>query len=156
MHPGPVCTLKTDQLQSAGQDVLRSKPLIYVLSSNGLTTRCHHCLSEPEDASKLMRCSRCKFACYCSAQCQKKAWEAWHQRECPAIQSIAPAKPTETVLLMARLFWRRKREESSKGNKSSMMPLNSFGTTIESLFDDAQFLTSSSSSPKDPCPSWDR
>lgn len=30
----------------------------------------------------LKRCARCKLACYCSRECQKKHWKAGHKTNC--------------------------------------------------------------------------
>ena len=44
---------------------------------------CDACLSEPENG-KLKRCSLCKTAWYCNAQCQKKHWSE-HKSACKKI-----------------------------------------------------------------------
>lgn len=85
-----------------------------------------------------MRCSRCKFVKYCSQDCQRQSWTLWHQQECPAIQSIAPARPTETILLMARLLWRRSKEKDTVQHMN--FPSN---LTIDPRYSDIEFLTSS-------------
>lgn len=47
---------------------------------------------------KLLRCSSCRLADYCSAGCQRSAWREWHSFECKQVFTT-PAK----VALLARL-----------------------------------------------------
>jgi hypothetical protein len=43
---------------------------------------CRHCKrSKPQSGDRLLRCSRCKKAYYCSADCQKQDW-AVHKNKC--------------------------------------------------------------------------
>jgi hypothetical protein len=62
----------------------------------------------------------------------------WHQQECAALQSVAPARPTETVLLMARMFWRRAKESVTKTSVEKGKR-----RCIESTYSDVEFLMSS-------------
>lgn len=43
---------------------------------------CGNCGVMEETGKKLLRCSRCKIAMYCSKDCQVKAWKSGHKREC--------------------------------------------------------------------------
>ncbi|ELR25095.1 SET and MYND domain containing 3, putative [Acanthamoeba castellanii str. Neff] len=48
---------------------------------------------------------------YCNTECQRKDWAAVHKEECGMIQSVAPHKPTSSMLLMWRVLIRRIKEE---------------------------------------------
>uniref|UniRef100_A0AAR2L0B6 [histone H3]-lysine(4) N-trimethyltransferase n=1 Tax=Pygocentrus nattereri TaxID=42514 RepID=A0AAR2L0B6_PYGNA len=56
-------------------------------------------------SSKLLRCSQCKTARYCSVQCQKEAWPE-HKSECPCLKRVHPRIPTDSVRLTARIIFR--------------------------------------------------
>lgn len=43
---------------------------------------CDSCGVKAERGTKLMRCARCSMAYYCSAACQKSAWNAGHKQAC--------------------------------------------------------------------------
>lgn len=48
---------------------------------------CSYCgmpssLLEIETGKKLLRCTRCKVALYCSKECQTKCWKTGHKKEC--------------------------------------------------------------------------
>ncbi|KAI5922011.1 MYND finger [Camillea tinctor] len=49
---------------------------------NLLADKCRNCnATEGKNGEKLLKCSRCKEAMYCSAECQKKDWKK-HRMEC--------------------------------------------------------------------------
>ena len=48
---------------------------------------CHHCGTL---SLKLLKCSRCKQASYCSTACQRAAWAAGHKHECAATRTTKP------------------------------------------------------------------
>ena len=52
---------------------------------------CAACGRRPTAAAPLKKCSRCKRAAYCSADCQKEAWPT-HRRYCAAV--VAPGRTT--------------------------------------------------------------
>ncbi|XP_054405949.1 histone-lysine N-methyltransferase SMYD3 isoform X3 [Pongo abelii] len=54
---------------------------------------------------KLMRCSQCRVAKYCSAKCQKKAWPD-HKRECKCLKSCKPRYPPDSVRLLGRVVFK--------------------------------------------------
>jgi len=47
---------------------------------------CYNCdiyrWDQPADESTIKHCSRCKFICYCSKECQKEHWEKVHKKQC--------------------------------------------------------------------------
>jgi len=51
--------------------------------------RCTHCCERGDD--KLLRCTSCKLACYCSRECQKKDWPHKHKMECKLLQMFQQA-----------------------------------------------------------------
>ena len=64
-----------------------------------MPTVCDACLSEPSNG-KLKRCSLCRSAWYCNAQCQKDHW-AEHKVQCKKLTKAlkakaAKAKPSKT------------------------------------------------------------
>lgn len=42
----------------------------------------------PSGATKLLQCSRCKYVCYCSRECQEEAWSGGHKRECRGMAEL--------------------------------------------------------------------
>ncbi|KAL6087899.1 hypothetical protein STEG23_014035 [Scotinomys teguina] len=65
---------------------------------------------------KLMRCSQCRIAKYCSAKCQKKAWPD-HKRECKCLKSCKPKYPPDSVRLLGRAVVRLMDGRSSESEK---------------------------------------
>jgi hypothetical protein len=49
----------------------------------GMRHLCRACSKEPEEGEKLLACSRCKTAHYCSKECQKSDWKT-HKQICIA------------------------------------------------------------------------
>uniref|UniRef100_Q8C2Y2 [histone H3]-lysine(4) N-trimethyltransferase n=1 Tax=Mus musculus TaxID=10090 RepID=Q8C2Y2_MOUSE len=67
-----------------GELLFRSDPLAYTVCKGSRGVVCDRCLLGKE---KLMRCSQCRIAKYCSAKCQKKAWPD-HRRECSCLKRL--------------------------------------------------------------------
>ncbi|MEJ1270444.1 SET and MYND domain containing 3 [Cricetulus griseus] len=65
---------------------------------------------------KLMRCSQCRIAKYCSAKCQKKAWPD-HKQECKCLKSCKPRYPPDSVRLLARVIVKLMDEKPSESEK---------------------------------------
>ncbi|KAG5202233.1 hypothetical protein JEQ12_003623 [Ovis aries] len=65
---------------------------------------------------KLMRCSQCRIAKYCSAKCQKKAWQD-HKRECKCLKSCKPRYPPDSVRLLGRVVFKLMQETPSESEK---------------------------------------
>lgn len=124
-------------LRAAGEDILVCRPYVFCVSSNEAEMRCHHCFQPPSANATLLRCSRCKYSLYCSEQCQRKSWSLWHKQECAALITVAPNRPSESMLLLARLCWRRQKEENLKPPKAFTPD-----TILEPIFSDIDHLLS--------------
>ena len=72
---------------------------------------CSHCLA-PSTSAALKRCTRCNWARYCGAVCQRADWTA-HKHECSALSDQhstirrLPDSALTDMLLTARAMWRR-------------------------------------------------
>ena len=64
-----------------GQEVMRCQPFVYAIKSNYRHRVCDWCLQLYNDG-KVKACAACKYVCYCSKLCQKKAWKSHHKFEC--------------------------------------------------------------------------
>ncbi|CAK8672384.1 histone-lysine N-methyltransferase SMYD1-like [Clavelina lepadiformis] len=98
-----------------GQLVLRQQPYAYVVMSAHADAVCHYCLASPppdKQAKPLAKCTACKYARYCSKECQKKAWPD-HKPECSAMQRVNPGKPVDQTRLVARILWRKQKDAES-------------------------------------------
>ncbi|KAM5238916.1 histone-lysine N-methyltransferase SMYD3 isoform 2-T2 [Ctenodactylus gundi] len=96
-----------------GELLFRSDPLAYTVSKGSRGVVCDRCLLGKE---KLMRCSQCRVAKYCSAKCQKKAWQD-HKRECKCLKSCKPRYPPDSVRLLGRVAIRLMDETPSESER---------------------------------------
>ena len=74
---------------------------------------CAACFKQaPPAPASLLRCSKCKWARYCSRSCQASDWPH-HKHECPALAAAdSPLlslndAPSADLLLLGRCLWRR-------------------------------------------------
>ncbi|KAI9244161.1 hypothetical protein BY458DRAFT_561067 [Sporodiniella umbellata] len=67
----------TDQI-SKGELIIASEPLGTVILPDCSSDYCHYCFRRAPH----QRCSKCKAAYFCNADCFKKAWVAHHQFAC--------------------------------------------------------------------------
>uniref|UniRef100_A0A671MCR1 [histone H3]-lysine(4) N-trimethyltransferase n=1 Tax=Sinocyclocheilus anshuiensis TaxID=1608454 RepID=A0A671MCR1_9TELE len=86
----------------AGEVIHSCEPYAFCIAKDFLKTACQSCLKRGESLS---RCSQCKTARYCSAQCQKQAWPD-HKRECKCLKRLQPRIPTDSVCLVARIIFK--------------------------------------------------
>uniref|UniRef100_A0A673MCS3 [histone H3]-lysine(4) N-trimethyltransferase n=1 Tax=Sinocyclocheilus rhinocerous TaxID=307959 RepID=A0A673MCS3_9TELE len=86
----------------AGEVIHSCEPYAFCIAKDFLKTACQSCLKRGESLS---RCSQCKTARYCSAQCQKQAWPD-HKRECKYLKRLQPRIPTDSVRLVARIIFK--------------------------------------------------
>eukprot|EP01080_Neovahlkampfia_damariscottae_P005769 gene5769-9590_t len=86
-----------------GQILITEAPICHVVSDRLLETHCHYCLQFLE---KKLRCPKCKFAYYCSGDCQKKDW-ANHKYECKSILKSTPYFPNESTRLMSKILQKK-------------------------------------------------
>jgi hypothetical protein len=63
---------------------------------------CFYCKKEQADASKLLRCSRCKICNYCSTQCQKADWKD-HKQICNVLAAGSQATERKKSLAAERV-----------------------------------------------------
>ena len=93
-----------------------SRPYLYQLSSQFLTSHCSQCLYKKET---LRKCSACSWVQYCGQTCHKIAWKI-HKYECNLIKKAinnnpkSPTIPSDSVLFLYKLYCH---SQSSKGQK---------------------------------------
>lgn len=92
------------------------------LSTRQVRERCHFCFSQ----GKLQRCSACRFARYCTAECQRAAWRT-HRDECAALRrwfahahaahpheaELIDYEPGTAVRALALILWDMQRNGQS-------------------------------------------
>ncbi|KAK7491699.1 hypothetical protein BaRGS_00017152 [Batillaria attramentaria] len=83
-----------------GDIVMKSEPYTHVLSNKLRITRCSYCLQRKEE---LKRCTACSLLRYCGRECQRKDG-LFHRMSASVYQRVMPNTPTDSVLLMLRLF----------------------------------------------------
>ena len=80
-----------------GNLIISAEPFAFVIFEQMAEHVCHYCFNmvvrdkTGKGMTTLLRCSSCKFARYCSRECQKKAWPQ-HKKECMAIRVSALRK----------------------------------------------------------------
>ncbi|KAI0213745.1 Histone-lysine N-methyltransferase SMYD3 [Lamellibrachia satsuma] len=87
--------------------VVKCKPYAHVLSGSERNSRCDECLNSPD---KLLRCSACHVAWFCSKLCQRRAW-LLHKAECACLQRVAPRIPTDSVRFFFRILLKQQSHE---------------------------------------------
>lgn len=76
---------------NVGNLMIQAEPYAYVIFEAMAEHVCHQCFNmvirdrQGKPTNTLLRCASCKFARYCSRECQKKAWKT-HKKECMAIK----------------------------------------------------------------------
>ena len=91
-----------------GEVILDVAQSVAVPKIESRETLCHHCFAE---LAQPLRCSRCGYARYCDAECQRAAW-ATHRAECEMLARVRPRLPSPTILLLARVLHMDMREAS--------------------------------------------
>ena len=99
------CLVATRTIE-AGAVVLEDKPYVAVLHDEHVPKICDYCYKRSDDLS---RCSKSKFARYCSRQHQSLAWKAGFKQEAEALVNLSPKIPPPTIRLAARAIWKRLR-----------------------------------------------
>ncbi|KAM6220009.1 histone-lysine N-methyltransferase SMYD3 isoform 2-T2 [Rhynchocyon petersi] len=97
----------------AGELLYRSDPLAYTVCKGSRGVVCDCCLLGKE---KLLRCSQCQVAKYCSAKCQKEAWPD-HKRECRCLKGCRPRYPPDSVRLLGRVVFKFMEEKPTESEK---------------------------------------
>ncbi|KAI6202223.1 Histone-lysine N-methyltransferase SMYD3 [Aphelenchoides besseyi] len=109
-HPNVTLNTTTDRIK------VYRRPYAHLLINNQVNTFCSECFKKPEVLGKLLTCSACSFARYCSKQCQKEAWRL-HKEECERLKIAFPNLPMTEVLFLSRIIDRRRfiEENGDKG-----------------------------------------
>ncbi|KAK7033551.1 hypothetical protein VNI00_012775 [Paramarasmius palmivorus] len=63
-----------------------------ILPIPGKSRKCENCHAEETDRLKLLRCSSCQSAPYCSQECQKDSWKKEHKRLCQTFKDVREIK----------------------------------------------------------------
>lgn len=66
---------------------ITDKPFANILNNTQINNYCSHCFNQAPVGKKLMTCSACAFARYCSKDCQKFAWKD-HKPECERLKAV--------------------------------------------------------------------
>jgi len=104
-----------------GNLIISAEPFAFVIFEQMAEHVCHYCFNmvvrdkTGKGMTTLLRCSSCKFARYCSRECQKKAWPQ-HKKECMAVRRIAPRVANDEVRMVSQILWR---QAELKGKRSS-------------------------------------
>ncbi|KAI3625019.1 hypothetical protein CBS9595_000380 [Malassezia furfur] len=140
-----------------GEELLAVEPAVSVLSAAQASARCHFCF---RPSRTLQRCSRCKFAHYCSEACQRRAWsDARHRDECAALQRFQASardaghtatEPGAAVRAVAQLVWQRRKQGldsafwrgiASMQTHRADMPAEQLEACAQLAFQVAQFVS---------------
>lgn len=96
------CVLAKNDFER-GSVCATNSPIACVVLHHGISSRCSRCFSK---SSALMKCSRCHYVCYCSADCQKSDWTQ-HKGECRYLENVLSRfRDQEAHLTDARLLLR--------------------------------------------------
>jgi hypothetical protein len=88
--------LAASKIIPAGTPIVKiSSPHLILLEKAHLESTCSWCYKQP-DANALKKCSSCKTVRYCTAECQKKDWNAIHKKECKILKNAPDVWPTPT------------------------------------------------------------
>ena len=112
-----------------GDVVVSQWPYAAVLFNAEISRFCNYCF---RSATNLRRCSRSKFASYCSRECQLRDWKEGYRNECDFLVQSAPRIPPASVRLAAHVAWKYKKELEHSLEKTDMW--NSY-LGVESLVD---------------------
>ncbi|XP_057199297.1 histone-lysine N-methyltransferase SMYD3 [Triplophysa rosa] len=113
-----------------GEVIHSCEPFAFCIAKGFLKTTCQNCLKRGES---LLRCSQCKTARYCSAQCQKQAWSE-HKRECKCLKRLQPRIPTDSVRLVARIIF--KLLSQSESDKDELYSISEHQSHLEDMCDE--------------------
>ncbi|EDW06155.1 histone-lysine N-methyltransferase SMYD3 [Drosophila mojavensis] len=84
-----------------GTRILTEKPFAYVLKSKYRLERCDNCL----EATKVLKCSNCRYVSYCNRSCQQQAWSI-HKHECLFLKRALPRIVPDAARMLCRLILR--------------------------------------------------
>lgn len=98
--PGKGNGLRATSRLSPGDLLYIEEPFAYTVNHNGWGKVCELCLCE---SPHLLRCSRCKFAKYCSKRCQTEAWPE-HKLECKCLKSVESEMEALPVRVVGKII----------------------------------------------------
>ncbi|KAJ1138364.1 hypothetical protein NDU88_004751 [Pleurodeles waltl] len=98
--------LRATSTVSPGEVLYVSEPFSYTVNETGRGLVCEFCLCTPD---RLLQCSQCKFAKYCSKQCQRESWRD-HKRECTFLKN--PQFGTGILRLVGKIVFKILRKSS--------------------------------------------
>ena len=99
---------------NVGNCILAADPFAFVIFESMAESVCHYCFNmvirdkSGKPTATLMKCAACKFARYCSRDCQKKAWPQ-HKKQCMAIKRIAPRVANDEIRLVSEILWKKEK-----------------------------------------------
>ena len=70
---------------AAGQSEAKNVINNFESRETGKCSACNASEAEAAAGKKFLRCGRCKLYCYCSKECQMKAWSAGHKVDCKSV-----------------------------------------------------------------------
>ncbi|KAG9268984.1 histone-lysine N-methyltransferase SMYD3-like [Astyanax mexicanus] len=111
-------------------DLQSCAPFTFCVARNFLQSACHNCVRTGE---KLLRCSQCKIARYCSVRCQKESW-AEHKTECRCLKRVHPRIPPDSVRLTARIIFRL--VSDPQADAAELYSLSEHQSHLEDMSDD--------------------
>jgi tetratricopeptide (TPR) repeat protein len=84
-----------------GEILIIEKSYVSLLNAENIYTHCSHCLIR---AWHNIPCDHCSFTMYCSEKCKNKAWQQYHDIECPVKQFFFSKKMINLVPMSIKLI----------------------------------------------------
>ena len=69
------------EIINAKQLVMKEKPFVNIINQKNLIDYCNYCIRQVTDC--FVACHHCSLAVYCNEDHRAKAWQRYHQFECP-------------------------------------------------------------------------
>jgi SET and MYND domain-containing protein len=113
-RPGRGRCLVTTTVRAQGDTLLETPPFACVALDD--VPACDACCSLKNSEAQLRRCTGCRTVRYCNAACQRSAWSAGHNKECPALAHVRASHgvtPPPSLRLAHRVLLRHAGERST-------------------------------------------
>lgn len=103
-------------------------PIMRTVYHNKLDLVCEYCYSiEPKEVV----CSGCNYVSYCDSECEKNAWQAYHQFECLTLKHMYEGDLMHTKLRsVLRLVFLRDNDKLSDDTFAELLDLCSHSTQL--------------------------